>query len=197
MLHATIVQTEDELQQISRLNHQNLRAHLSAEERSSEGFLSWNYPFELLLKMHLLAPSIIVKAGEQVVGYALTTLREAGAFHPELENMFQHISRVRYRGIPLFSWRFYCMGQICVHKDFRRQGLVPILYAHHRAVYSGRFDLLVTEISSANQRSMHAHLNTGFENIYTYSGEGEEWNVVVWDWENWTKAGKAKQAEKQ
>lgn len=182
MLQATTVHTHEELHQISLLNQQNLRENLSADEKNAEGFLSWDYSFGLLLKMHHLAPSVIVKSGNQVAGYALTTLREAGVFHPELENMFQHIGGIAYKGLPLFSWRFYCMGQICVHKDFRGQGLVPILYAQHHAVYSQRFDLLVTEISSANPRSMRAHLKVGFKNIFTYTDQGEEWNVVVWDW---------------
>ena len=182
MLLATTVQSHEELQQISMLNKQNLRENLSDSERSAEGFLSWNYPFELLLQMHHLAPSIIVKDRTRVAGYALTTLREAGAFHPELEKMFQQISGLFYREKPILSWRFYCMGQICVHPDFRGLGLVPMLYAKHREVYRHRFDLLVTEISSANPRSMKAHLKAGFQKIYTYPDQNDEWNVVVWDW---------------
>jgi hypothetical protein len=54
MLHDTIVSTQTELEQIQKLNHQNLKPSLSPEELSKEGFVSWFYYLELLEKMHKL-----------------------------------------------------------------------------------------------------------------------------------------------
>ncbi len=40
--------------------------------------------------MHDLLPSIIVKDSEEVVGYALTTPKEAAAFHTDLKGMIEN-----------------------------------------------------------------------------------------------------------
>lgn len=182
MLVTTLVSTPNELQQIHELNQLNLRQNVSAEERQQEGFVSWLYNVELLEQMHQLAPSVIVKDGNDVVGYALATLPEARVFHHDLEEMFQGLEAVNYKGLPLFSYRFYCMGQICVAKEYRGLGLVNSMYQKHRQVYSPQYDFLLTEISTRNPRSQKAHEKVGFQTIHTRMDAMDEWNVVVWEW---------------
>jgi ribosomal protein S18 acetylase RimI-like enzyme len=182
MLTASIVTTKEELEQVHILNQQNLKQHLSPGERMETGFVTWLYPLSLLEEMHRLAPGILVKDGELVAGYALTTLKEASAFHPDLQVMFSHVDNLEYRGRPLHAYNFYCMGQICVHKDYRRKGIVQMLYEKHREVYGNRFDFILTEVSTSNLPSLRAHEKTGFETIHTYRDSMDEWNVVVWNW---------------
>jgi hypothetical protein len=86
MLKATIVGSENELLQIHQLNQSNLKQNLNEKTQKSEGFVTWLYSLDLLKKMHRVSPSIIVKDGDKVVAYALTTLKESKAFHPDLEN---------------------------------------------------------------------------------------------------------------
>lgn len=182
MLYPTVVSTEKELQQIQRLNQQNLKTNISAEEQKLEGFVSWTYSLELLKKMHSQAPSIIVKDGNEVVAYALVTLIEACDFHQDLQAMILNLSSVHYMGKPLMQYRFYLMGQICIQKEYRGEGVFDLLYKQHKTVYSEKFELLVTEISAANKRSLRAHEKLGFENIHTYNDGNDEWIVVVWNW---------------
>jgi hypothetical protein len=183
MLQATTVTREDELNQIFALNQQNLKQQLTIEEQKTEGFVTWLYSIDLLQKMHSLAPSIVVKDNDKVVGYALTTLKEASVFHPDLQTMFQNLEPLDFNGKPLFSYSFYCMGQICIAKEYRGQGLVQLLYQKHREVYSPKYDLLLTEISTSNKRSQQAHEKVGFKTIHTYRDALDEWNVVVWPWD--------------
>jgi len=182
MLITTLVATTEELQQVYNLNQQNLKQNITAEEREQEGFVSWLYSMDLLRQMHQLAPSIVVKDGSNVVGYALTTLPEARVFHPDLEEMFQGLESVTYNGQPLFSYRFYCMGQICIARDYRGRGLVNSLYQKHKEVYSRQYQFLLTEISTRNPRSQKAHEKVGFRTIHTRTDAMDEWNVVVWEW---------------
>jgi ribosomal protein S18 acetylase RimI-like enzyme len=182
MLQATTVDNKDELVQIHQLSQENLKQNLSPGEQAVEGFVTWLYSMDLLEKMHQLAPSIIVKDGDRVVGYALTTLRESRAFHPDLETLFHNLESVQYKGKPLSSYNFYCMGQICVAKEYRGQGIVNSLYQKHKEIYGGQFDFILTEISTRNPRSMKAHQKIGFQTIYTHMDEMDEWDVVVWDW---------------
>lgn len=183
MLQTSLVQSNSELDQIYRLNLRNLKQNLSETERQQEGFVTWLYPPELLLQMHQLAPSVVVKNGDTVVGYALVTLKESAAFHPDLQTMFSNLSTLQYKGKPLFEQNFYCMGQVCIDKAYRGKGVLGQLYQGHYTHYSSRFNLLVTEISTSNARSQKAHEKVGFKTIYTYPDHMDEWNVVVWDWQ--------------
>jgi hypothetical protein len=183
MLHTCLVQTDVELAQIFDLNQQNLKQHLSESERCSQGFVTWLYEPPLLQQMHRLAPSVVVKDGATVVGYALVTLREAAAFHPDLAAMFSYLAPLQYKHQPLLQHNFYCMGQVCIEKAYRGIGVLAMLYEGHRKHYASRFDLLVTEISTSNHRSQKAHEKTGFTTIHTYADKIDEWNVVVWDWQ--------------
>jgi ribosomal protein S18 acetylase RimI-like enzyme len=182
MLEATIVTKQDELIQIHGLNLQNLKQNLGTAERSDEGFVSWLYSPELLEKMHELAPSVIVKDGNRVVGYALTTPKEASAFHPDLKTMFANLEPVAYKKRPLSSYHYYCMGQICIARDYRGLGIVSMLYQKHRELYAPGYDFILTEISTSNPRSQKAHEKIGFHTIHTYRDAMDEWRVVVWDW---------------
>jgi ribosomal protein S18 acetylase RimI-like enzyme len=182
MLKATIVTNEDQLLQIHHLNQENLRQNLDEVTKQNEGFVSWLYSSDLLKKMHGLSPSIIVMNDDQVVAYALTTLKESKLFHPDLQIMFDHLQTLYYNNTPLFSHRFYCMGQICVSKKYRGQGLVNMLYQKHREIYAPDYEFILTEISTKNIRSLKAHEKIGFQTIYTYSDATDEWDVVVWNW---------------
>ncbi len=182
MLEVTTVKNANELEQIFRINQANLKQNLGVEEQIEEGFVTWLYCVELLEQMHLLAPSIIAKEAGSVVAYALTTLKEARSFHPDLKEMFQNLEEVYYKNSPLSSFHFYCMGQICIAKEYRGKGLVKALYQKHKELYGSEYDFILTEISTRNYRSLKAHQKVGFETIYTHRDALDEWEVVVWDW---------------
>jgi GNAT superfamily N-acetyltransferase len=182
MLYATEVTTNDELLQIHELNRENLKGNLSLLEQEEQGFVTWLYPVSLLQQIDDLAPAVIVKDEDKVIGYALVTPVEAGSFHPDLQAMVDNLENVNYKDKPLSSYNYYIMGQVCIDKEYRGKGVFTLLFQKHRELYSNEYELLVTEISSNNYRSQKAHEKTGFTTIYTYSDALDEWNVVVWDW---------------
>jgi len=179
---ATIVTTNEELQQIVRLSEQNIRTKLSQEEKQSQGFVSWPYSFDLLQKMNEQAPHVIVKVENKVAGYALVALKEARHFHPDLETMVQHLDKITYKNKKLSDYNYYVMGQICIDRSYRGKGIFEMLYQKHKELFQDKCDFIVTEISTSNGRSIRAHEKVGFKTIYTYRDAMDEWNVVVWDW---------------
>lgn len=182
MLYATIVTSKDEIAQIHALNQKNLRQNLSPSLQNEEGFVSWLYTIELLEKMHQLAPSVIIKDGDIVAGYALTTLKESAHFHPDLQTFFQNLQKLKFDNKPIFNHRFYCMGQICIAQDYRGKGLVNMLYQKHKQLFKEEYDFILTEIATRNQRSMKAHQKIGFKTIHSYVADLDEWQVVIWEW---------------
>lgn len=184
MLQTRLVQTEAELDLIYALNQANLKDNLGEEERREQGFVTWLYTPALLRQLHQLAPSVIVMDGNRLAGYALVTLKEAAVFHADLAILFRNLAPLQYQGLPLLSHSFYCMGQVCIAKNYRGRGVFDLLYAGHKENYASRYRLLVTEISTSNVRSQKAHERVGFKTIYTQSDHLDDWNVVVWDWLN-------------
>ena len=81
------------------------------------------------------------------------------------------------------SFKYFVMGQVCIHKNYRGKGIFDGLYRHMRRVMASNFHGVVTSISTRNQRSLRAHARVGFSTIHEYStGEGDDWKLVLWDW---------------
>ncbi|MDQ6757581.1 MAG: GNAT family N-acetyltransferase [Bacteroidota bacterium] len=182
MLYATEVTTAEELMQIHELNQQNLKTNLSIKEKEEQGFVTWLYPVSLLQKMHAIAPSVIVKDENKVIGYALVTPIQAGIFHSDLQTMINNLEKHSYNHKPLSSYSYYIMGQVCIDKEYRGKGIFNMLFQKHKELYRNKYELLVTEISTKNYRSQKAHEKIGFTTIHKYADALDEWNVVVWDW---------------
>lgn len=169
-----------DLQRILELQRANLAANIDGGELRSQGFVTAVHSLESLQQLHALGPSIIARAGAELAGYALTMLVEARRFVPILDPMFQLLEQLSWRGRPLHQLNHYVMGQVCVAKAFRGQGVFDALYAGHRAAYRDRFELLVTEVSVRNARSLRAHERVGFEPLHRYRDEVDEWLVIGW-----------------
>jgi len=182
MLTAQLVSTEKQIEQIAALSNANLSANITAETKAKEGFVSWKYTPEILETLHAVAPSVIVMDGAALAGYAITLTPDSLDTYPAAIPTYEHASTLIHNGRPLGRQRFYLMGQICVAEAYRGQGLVGALYEGHRRFYHHQFDLLLTEISIANPRSLKAHQKVGFQVIDTHHDPQGEWDVVLWDW---------------
>ena len=182
MVFPDIVRSENDLRQILTLQQANLKQHLSPAVRDTQGFLTLQHTLPILQEMHLLAPSIVVRMEDEVVAYALTETRECRFLMPDLEPMFALLDTLSWKNKPINDYSFYTMGQICVGEKFRGQGVVEMLYQHHRNIYSSRFELFITEISTSNIRSLRAHERIGFKHLLTHRDHLDEWSTVVWDW---------------
>ncbi|MBC7828765.1 MAG: GNAT family N-acetyltransferase [Chitinophagaceae bacterium] len=182
MLDLTTVVDTVELEQILTLQQQNLVQNIDEIEMQTQGFVTMIHNIDVLQRMHDLAPSVIAKDNGRVVGYALVMLRECRELFPPLEPMFKNFDNLEYRDRPLNDYRFYVMGQVCIDKQYRRTGLFDQLYKKHKEIYENRFDFIMTEVSTRNQRSLRAHERVGFEILNTYSDELDEWAVILWNW---------------
>ncbi|ADO67912.1 GNAT family N-acetyltransferase [Stigmatella aurantiaca] len=182
LYRADTVRDDADLEQILALQRKNLSLAISPDEAVSQGFVTVEHDLDTLKQMHALGPSIAVRDGEALVAYALTMLRECRALCPILEPMFQLCETLEYQGRPLTDFRFYVMGQVCIDKAHRGQGLFDMLYQKHRELYRPRFDVLLTEVATRNRRSLRAHERVGFQTLHTYRDAVDEWALILWDW---------------
>jgi ribosomal protein S18 acetylase RimI-like enzyme len=170
-----------DLDGILSLQRTNLQTALPEDVALRDGFVTVAHTREILAHMHQEAPSVVARSGSEVVGYALTMPRECRSLLPILEPMFAMLDTLEHRGAPLSRSRYYVMGQICIADRFRGAGLFDAMYAHHRSCFADRFDVVVTEVSCRNGRSLRAHERVGFETLKRFRDATDEWAIILLD----------------
>lgn len=170
--------TRDDLARIIDLQRANLE--VNARDPLGQGFVTVVHSVDVLERMHALAPSVVVRDGDALAGYALVMLQEHAPLVPVLATMFTNLRTLSFRSRPLAEMRWYVMGQVCVAESHRGRGVFDALYAGHARCYGHVYDLVVTEAATRNTRSLRAHARVGFETIDTYRDEVDEWAVIAW-----------------
>lgn len=165
--------TKEELEQILALQQANLWANVSPEEKEKDGFVTVEHNFDILHQMNEVCPHIIAKDGDIVAAYAL-------CMHPKfadkidiLKPMFAEIDTV----VPK-NEKYIAMGQICVGKNYRNQGIFRGLYNAMKAHVQPEFESIVTEVDAKNTRSLQAHYAVGFKELKTYFSDDRDWVLI-------------------
>lgn len=180
----TTVSTPSEVQQILELQSANHVSNVPAAVAQEQGFVTVKHDPDVLQRMNQVAPGIIAKDGDMVVGYALVMPRSFATFVPILKPMFELLDTLSWKGQSLAShWRWFVMGQICVAEGYRGMGVFDGMYAKMKQVCQQDYDFVITEIAQRNTRSMRAHERVGFQTLHTFSDviANEDWNVVIWE----------------
>ena len=175
---------EEHLQAILDLQAINLAPNLSMEERQEQGFVTCHHNLELLKRMNQPYPHVIAMEEEHLAGYCLVMLKELRNEIDILVPMFDQIEAQNLpNGRSLASFNYFVMGQVCVAKEYRGRAVFSGLYHHMREVMSGHFEMIITEISQYNTRSLRAHDKVGFKKLHEYvAPDGHPWVLVYWDW---------------
>lgn len=183
MIHFTQAHTDDDLAQIAALQVANLPKNLSPEEVAQQGFVTIDHGVALLKKMNEQEKHVVAKDGTQVIGYLLAMTEAAKHEIPVLFPMFEVFNNCDFGGRKIAGYRYLVVGQVCMAKTYRGQGILDQCYAAYRDFYAGKYDFAITEIDLNNPRSLKAHKRIGFEEALRYRAEdGHEWVVVIWDW---------------
>lgn len=168
--------SEDELNQILALQKNNAIDAIPSTEKRNEGFVTVSHTYDILKQMNDVCPHIIAKDGDLVVGYALVMLKEFRDEISILSRMFETAAEL------LGDKNYLAMGQICISKAYRKQGIFRGMYNFYKEELQNEFDCLLTEVATNNERSLSAHLNIGFEVLKTQVTNGVSWALINWDW---------------
>ncbi|HEX8426596.1 GNAT family N-acetyltransferase [Hymenobacter sp.] len=190
-MHISLAETDEDLRDILALQKQNLVGRLPADVQAREGFVTLQYTLAELQQLHAVAPSIIARADGRLVGYALVAVPAVRGYVPPLDDLFAMAETLPYRGSLLADYPYYLMGQICIAEGYRGLGLFDQLYQAHRTLYSPHYQVLVTDISARNARSLRAHKRVGFQELHRFLDptSQQDWVVVAWDWQPISQAG--------
>ncbi len=182
-MELTTAKTTSDLEQILALQRRNLPSSLSADELREQGFVTVVHTLQNLLRMNMIHQHVIGKNGTRIIAYLLAMTEHSKEDIPVLEPMFAMFRQLSFAGRPLTDYHYIVVGQVCVDKDFRGQGILDRCYDFYRQTYSPVFDFAITEIDATNTRSLAAHKRIGFRELHRfYSADGIEWVIVIWDW---------------
>ncbi|MCP9755359.1 GNAT family N-acetyltransferase [Lacihabitans sp. CCS-44] len=178
--------TDESLLQILDLQKRNLKKYLTDAEKESQGFVTAEHTFEQLKKINNAEPCVIITDNDQVVAYAIAMLESAAKDMPVFDDLFSTVASLTYKSRPMTTYKYIFVGQLCIDKNYRGQGLVEKLYAFYKDELKEKYDFAVTDISEHNPRSLKAHQKSGFEVIHTFYDSFTEsnWNIVVMDFQH-------------
>jgi hypothetical protein len=177
---AELARDDEDLRAILRLQRENLAVALSADDLASQGFVTIEHTLEVLRGMHEAAPSVIVRDGAALPGYALTMTL---ACRPSARAGADARSR-REPGAPGAA----PAGPADLPDGPDLRGPIPpgpggldALYAGHASFHGPRHDIVVTEIAGRNGRSLRAHQRVGFFEMSRHRDALNDWVIVGWD----------------
>ncbi len=184
-INYTTANTKEDLEAILALQKANLATNLRADEVKSQGFVTVDHSFEQLLALNNYEKHVIAKQGEKVVGYLLAMTEQSKEDIPELVSMFKEFNKTVYKEQLVSSYSYIVVGQVCIDKNFRGQGVLDNCYAAYKQQFSSKYQFAITEIAKNNPRSLKAHQRIGFKEIKTFVSPGNiDWVIVLWDWNN-------------
>ena len=163
-----------ELEQILDLQQRNLPKNISQEESTKEGFVTVEHTLDLLKSMNDVCGHIIAVDDGQVVGYALCMHPQFAEDIEVLRPMFGEIDKALESKL-----NYMAMGQICVAKSHRGQGIFRKLYQTMQEKLPEGFDTIITEVDGKNKRSLAAHTPIGFTTLTIYHSAGKEWHIIM------------------
>lgn len=182
MIDYTFAKTEEDLAGILALQVANLPGSISHEEALEQGFLTVVHDLDLLRDMNSPHPHTIAKEGDEVIGYALSMTEAFKERIPVLIPFIEKMQEMEWAGRPASDYRYILMGQVCVAKSHRGQGVFEGLYRKMQERMAPHFELIITEISDRNPRSLRAHEKAGCVEMIRYQvPDGERWVVVGLD----------------
>jgi L-amino acid N-acyltransferase YncA len=183
----TTAESKSDLKGILSLQKENLAQGLTRDEIKSQGFVTVCHSYDQLKKMNDHENHVIAKDNDKVVAYVLAMTQHSRFDIPILLPMFEAFGAISYKGKKITDYNYLIVGQVCIDKAYRGQGLFDNCYAAYKKHFRQKYDFAITEIASTNLRSLNAHKRVGFQEVHSYmapDSDKTQWIVVVWDWKN-------------
>ena len=133
--------------------------------------------------MNEIEPHIIAKSDDKVIAYLLAMTSASKDNIPVLKPMFAIFDNIYFNNKAVSAYNYIVVGQVCVDKAFRGQGVLDNCYEAYERTFNDKYDFAITEIAVRNNRSINAHKRIGFSQLHSYTApDGEKWSIVIWKW---------------
>ena len=153
-LKYTTIDSDFDFEQIIRLQTENLRLTKSPEEEKEQGFVTVQHDISILKEMNESAKHVVAKDGDKIVGYALAMTRDFNTKIPILGAMFESLDDLILDGKRVGDGDYIVMGQVCIDKPYRGQGVFAAMYDYYFKLHKPVFGYVITEVAARNTRSV-------------------------------------------
>lgn len=166
---------------ILELQELYLVSNLSDEEKVA-GFVTTPFNEELLEYVISQKGIFIAKLYNKIIAYAFAASWDFFARYPIFEYMITLFPRFEFRNLELNTTNSFQYGPVCIHKDYRGQGLIKILFEFMRINTLEKYPLSVTFINKINIPSTKAHVEKlKWTIIDEFSFNNNEYIVLAYD----------------
>ena len=158
-----------------------LVSNLSEEEKVA-GFVTT--PFTIPLLEYVISQNgiFIAKLNDKIIGYAFAASWDFFSQYPIFEYMISLFPRYKFRDFELSTTNSFQYGPVCIHKNYRGQGLIKILFEFMRIHTLKKYSLSVTFINKINIPSTKAHVEKlKWTIIDEFSFNNNEYIVLAYD----------------
>ncbi len=142
---------------ILELQELYLVSNLTEEEKIA-GFVTTPFTVPLLKYVICQNGIFIAKLNDKIIGYAFAASWEFFSRYPIFEYMISLFTRFQFRDFDLKTTNSFQYGPVCIHKEYRGQGLIKILFEFMRIHTLEKYPLAVTFINKINIPSTKAHV---------------------------------------
>ncbi len=170
------------LQGILDLQKINLPNNLSEEVKRDQGFVTVEHDFDILKSMNDIHRHAIALDENNIVGYALAMDKSFAKEIPFLVSLFNQIESNLLKSNTLDPLNYIVMGQACINREYRSQGIFQKLFFNLKERLSADYDSIFTDVACSNTRSIRAHTKVGFESVEVFETNGEDWDILQWKW---------------
>ena len=129
---------DEELHEILELQRKNISISISEEEKQKEGFVTVQHDFDTLKSMNEVCTHSLAIYNNSVIGYALSMVKAFKDDIAILKPMFKEIENCVDSNLSYIT-----MGQICIDKAFRKQGVFRGLYNAMKEHVKQEFDVII------------------------------------------------------
>ena len=170
----------EDLSAIRRLQEKNLFSKVSDTIKAKEGFVSLETDIPLLSKINRQIGIIVAEFNGKIVGYELPLPIPLAKKMPFLVPLVKRYMRLKFNRKPLLKYKTILEVQICIDKSHKGKGVAEKMHKAFLELLNGKYQLLVTEVSDLNQRSLKAHTQKlGLSVLETYSADEKKWYILV------------------
>ena len=172
----------DDLESIRSLQKANHFSSVDDDHKAEEGFVSVETSIEMLYQLNEDIGIYVAEKAGRIVGYELPLNLQHASQIPLLEPFIARFKTIDYDGKKVSDYKWVIEGQILVAKGEKGQGIVEALHEQFINGLKEKYDLIITEISDQNPRSLHVHTNKlGLKVIEEYAADGRNWYVLAQD----------------
>jgi predicted GNAT superfamily acetyltransferase len=183
MITYSTSKTDAELAEILQLQKNNLPQNLTESEMTSQGFVTVSHSLDDLRKLNNYEQHVVMKDKNKMAGYLLAMTQHSKHDIPVLIPMFEMFDKIIYNNKLISEYNYIVVGQVCIEKNYRGQGLLNEMYAAYKNNFQHKYDFAITEIATNNIRSIRAHQKVGFFEVHIFiDASNTEWSIVIWDW---------------